>query len=414
MQRLEATLPPRLRCTLAALGGTLAAVLPIAPATAQQDTGQGQAPVQERPVMLVVGGNVTWDDNLFRVPHTQPVQSDRISSAYVGVRVDKPYGQQRLLFNVTETAYRYQKLSYLDFEALDYRGAWQWRLGPRVSGVLSADRSEAQVNYADTTDTSQRNLRTTQNQRFSVDGWVSGGWHLVASALRREQRDSVPTVQQANYQEAGAEGGVRFDAGSGSSLTFYVRSLDGEYIGQVADPVNFIDDGFKRDETELLATWAISGKTNLQGRLAYVDYRSNEFVQRDFSGTAGDITLLWTPAAALRIGVTASRRLEPWRDTTASYRVEDRLTLAPVWQVGAKTSVRMSLDLAASDYFNPVVATTGPLREDTLRSVLLGADWVPARNLLLSATLQREERNSNDAAFDYRATVAKISASLAF
>jgi exopolysaccharide biosynthesis operon protein EpsL len=404
---------PGLCSTLPACVAAMACAL-AAQAAVAQAPGGGATAGAESPVRFVVGADVTWDDNLFRTPDTQPLQAERTTTAYVGLRIDKPYGQQRFLLNVTEAAYRYQNQSYLDFDALSYAGEWQWRVSPRVSGTLSADRSENLVSYADVQNTSQRNLRIFENQRFSADGWLTGGWHLLATAFRQDQRDTVPSTLQSSFQATGGEGGVRYDFGSGSTLAFVLRSVDGEYTDQVVDPVNLIDDGYRRDEAEVQATWAASAKTAWRGRLARVDYRSDEFVQRDFSGTTGDLGLLWSPTATLKVGATATRLLEAWRDSTASYRAANRLLLAPVWQVGARTTLRMGFDYATYEYLNPVVATTAPLRQDKVQGLTLAADWAPTRNSLISASVLLEHRDSNDATYDYKATVGRLGASLAF
>src|SRR2546425_941976 len=133
--------------------------------------------------MGAAGASVTWDSNVFRLPDSLAGlapngKSDRISAMYVGLRIDKPYAQQRVLLDATSTAYRHDRFSYLDFDALDYRGAWQWHLTPRVSGVLSAERSQSLVNYADFRNITQRNVRTAENRRASADWLMFGGWHL--------------------------------------------------------------------------------------------------------------------------------------------------------------------------------------------------------------------------------------------
>ena len=150
------------------------------PATAEQPPDVQQPPPvagQEHPVMALIGSSVTWDNNVFHLPSSvdpqallgKPTKSDRISATYAGLRVDKPYAQQRFLLELTETAYRYDNFSFLDFNALQYQGSWQWHFTPRVSGTLAADRTEALVNYTDFRDPSTRNVRTVDNRLLSVD-----------------------------------------------------------------------------------------------------------------------------------------------------------------------------------------------------------------------------------------------------
>src|SRR5919197_1766396 len=70
-----------------------------------QDRSPREAPAplpQDRALMLQTGGSVAWDSNIFRL--SEP-QAERIVTAYVGLRLDKSYRQQRWYLDVTETAY---------------------------------------------------------------------------------------------------------------------------------------------------------------------------------------------------------------------------------------------------------------------------------------------------------------------
>src|SRR6266550_7672268 len=184
------------------------------PAAAQQPPASDEEPpaevqqpppvaVQEHPVMALIGSSLTWDSNVFHLPSSvdaqallgKPAKSDRISATYAGLRVDKPYAQQRFLLELTETAYRYDNFSFLDFNALQYQGSWQWHFTPRVSGTLAADRTEALVNYTDFRNASQRNVRTVQNRSLSMDAWLFGGWHLVGAATQQAATNSVSFLQ---------------------------------------------------------------------------------------------------------------------------------------------------------------------------------------------------------------------------
>src|SRR6267142_2635123 len=403
------------------------------PAAAQQPPASDEEPPpdvqqpppvvgQEHPVMALIGSSVTWDSNVFHLPDSvdpqarlgRSAKSDRISTTYAGLRVDKPYAQQRFLLDLTGTAYRYDNFSFLDFNALQYQGAWQWHFTPRVSGTLAADRSEALVNYTDFQNPTLRNVRTVQNRLLSVDAWLFGGWHLLGAATQQAAKNSVSFVQLGSSRLTGGEGGVKYVAGSGSSVTFNLRSVAGHFTDRAADPVTLLDDGFRRSESELLTTWIITGKSTLDGRLARVDYRSSHFAERDFTGSAARLGYRWVPTAGLSLYLAVSRDLQPWQDSLASYRVDTRLWFGPRWQLGAKTALTMTLEHAAFDFRNPVVPLAGPRRRDSLRSAQLAVDWQLLRNVSVKVGLQRSLQTSTDPAVPFDATVATLDASLMF
>ena len=182
------------------------------------------------PVTVVLGGSLTHDSNLFRLPGFvdpqavlgKPTKSDTIKVVYAGLRIDKPYGQQRFQLDVTDTLYRYDNFSFLDFGALEYRGAWLWHLTPRVSGTLSAEHKEALVPFADYR-VFQRNVRTTDSRVFNLDGWIFGGWHLLLGASQSELKNERAFLAEGNYRSAGAEAGIKYVALSGNSLAVTQR-----------------------------------------------------------------------------------------------------------------------------------------------------------------------------------------------
>lgn len=84
-----------------------------------------------RTLELDVAASVTHDSNVFRLSNSvNPTavglsgKSDTISTASVGLRVDKPYAQQRFQLNVSETAYRYANFlsSILTHSIIEVRG----------------------------------------------------------------------------------------------------------------------------------------------------------------------------------------------------------------------------------------------------------------------------------------------------
>jgi hypothetical protein len=258
----------------------------------------------------------------------------------VGLRVDKPYAQQRFVLDGTIRANRYDNYPLLDGNALDYRAAWNWRLGSRIGGVLSANRTQSLVNYSDFGDTSQRNVRTSEMQLLSADGLIFGGWHAIGSLLRQTTKNSVQIQAEGSYEAAGTELGMRYVAPSGTSLSVVLRSLDGKYIGRVPDPVNVLDDGFQRRNAEAVAAWALGGRTDATLRLGRTDYRSNHLSQRNFAGNVLSAAVRWTPTAKLAFGIDAGTDLQPYQDSFASYRVDRRLSVGPSWELGARTALR--------------------------------------------------------------------------
>jgi exopolysaccharide biosynthesis operon protein EpsL len=366
---------------------------------------------QDRPVMLHVGGSLASHTNPLRQPDAR---SDRITVLSAGLSVDQPYAQQRLLLDVTSTAYRYARLSFLDFDALDYRGMWAWRLGRRWNGMLGAERTQALVNYSEFGDPSRRNVLTAERRFLSADGWIFGGWYLRTGLEQQEHKYSVPFPQLGSYRASGAEGGIEYVARSTSSAALKLRVLDGQYVDRPLDPVARLDDGFKRSETELALTWVTSARSAFDLRVARLDYRASHFAERDFSGTVSSLTYRWTPAARLALNLSAARTREPWADQVASYRAIERKALDARWEIAARSTLRLGFARQDADYRNPLPTYTGAGRFDALRSAQLALEWRLRRNVTLEANLQRQRQSSSEPAARFEARVASLGASLRF
>lgn len=362
---------------------------------------------------VLVGASVSHDSNLFRVPGTlgNP-QSETITTGYVGLRIDKPYAQQRFFLDATATAYRYDKFSYLDFNGLAYRATWYWHLTPRLSGTLSADRTQTSTEFQDTRGV-QSNVTINENSVFILDGWLFGGWHVLLGASQSNQTsEQSVSSNQPDYREFRDEFGVRYLFPSGSEIAAVRRRIEGEQGSQLINNVIIAgSENYQEDQSELRGTWNLSPQAVLTGRATYLDRRYVLTPQNDFHGIAGELGYTWLPTSTLRLRLSATRNIAPWQGSFSSnYRVSNTLSIAPFWQATARTGVYMSLQRTYDDY----PSTGDTERQDTTSMAVLGLHWLPLRNLSIGASVQRQQRSSNDPLVEYDATVARVSASLIF
>jgi exopolysaccharide biosynthesis operon protein EpsL len=363
---------------------------------------------------VIVGGSVAHDSNLFRRSGLLlSPQSETIGTGYIGLRFDKPYGQQRFQLDATATAYRYDKFSYLDFDGFDYRAAWLWHLGPRVSGSLRASRTQTPTQFQDQTGF-QRNTRTSENYGFDVDGWIVGGWHVLAGLAHSSSKGENTALQnQPNYRQDNLDAGVRYLFRSGSDVAVLWRRNEGDqddqFVNNVVVPST---DDYTQDDSEIRGTWIVSAKSTLTGRVTYLDRRYDRAPLRDFSGTAGDIGYQWRLTDKVNLRLSATRNIAPFQSLSSTYRTSNTFSLAPTWQATAKTSVSVGLRRAYDDY--PTAVAGVPDREDTTDHASLSADWTPLRSLSISASVFREKRSSNLPSVEYSTTIGKIGAAFTF
>jgi exopolysaccharide biosynthesis operon protein EpsL len=368
---------------------------------------------------LVLGASFVHDSNLFRLPDSadpqavlgSPSKSDTLLLLSSGVRIDKPYWQQRFRLDIVESRFRHGNFSRLDFDALDYRGEWQWHLTPRLSGKINTERRQALVPFSEFQST-ERNVRNTYTRASNLDWRAFGGWHLLLGVSSSEQVSEVPFLAEADFSMHGPEAGIKYEAASGSTISMTHRLSRGDYRNRAIDFERIIDNGFEEDETEAQLHWIRSGRSTIDGRLVWRERRHEHFPQRDFAGWVGELGYTWRTTGKLRFNLNGRRNIAPSSELFSSYRITDALAFMPIWQASPKTAVRLLLEHSRSEFRAPVVPPVDAPRVDTQRNAQIGADWTPTRYGSLSVSLQRQRRSSNAGEFGFESTILSITAAL--
>lgn len=358
---------------------------------------------------IVVGTSASTDSNLFRHPVLE--QSETITTGYVGLRINKTFSQQQIQLGVRKTANRYQKFKYLDFDALDYNGAWNWRVGKQFSGTLSASRTESLAPFEDTIGLG-RNVRTTENQAFDTDIWLAGGWHLLAGISQSDQKSEQNVLSRTpDFKSAGANVGVKYLTRAGNSLSFRQQMTDGKYTNA---PVGSLNTNYTEDLSEFYVDWKLTGTSALNGSIGWLNRDNDDPTRRDFSGPSSSLSYSWTPSGKLSLNITAARKTSPLQDLAASYKEDTSLSVTPTWRITDKTVAFVRAGYQKSDDRGIVVPLPSGPRQDTTNTASMGVDWAATRSLTVNANLERQKRTSTVATAGYETTIARVSAALSF
>jgi len=372
-------------------------------------------------VNVIAGVSSKYDDNLFRLPAGQDTSAltgrtdrgDRILTSFAGVRVDQPYSLQRFKLDLTWTAYRFQNFDYLDFDAKEYRAAWLWSLTPYLKGTLSADRKQQLNDFRDYRSYTAANIRTTENRVFDADWSPHGNWHLLGGFRQMEQTNSQVFNEESDVKVNGLNAGLKYQFPSGSSVTWMTTVRQGEFTKRALNPGSLLDTGYDEHESEARLEWLVTEKSRVNLRTSYLDRSHDHYDQRDFDGWTGRLEYAWNPVAKVRLNASAARDISSYQTTESNYSQNDSVGLALGYEVSPKVKVNLNGNLYERRYLGDgVVANIG--RVDTGSSVMLGADWMPLRNVKLSASVQQNRRQANVAGGDFEGNIAEISAQLMF
>ena len=391
----------------------------------------------EDPLNFVIGADVRYEDNLFRVEEGTDLgpasKHDLVHTYTAGIKLDKLYSMQRFQVDATFSENKYQENEFLDWKGFNYRAAWLWKITPRVSGTLLATRNENLNNFGDfrridPNTGSTRNLssiQTNERREFTADVLLWGGWHLVGGVSEIESRNSQSFNEVGDFTQDSAELGGRYVFRSGTEITLVRRESKGDFNRPI-EALRQLDTGYDQSETEAKLDWRVTGKSHLTAKLGYIDREHENFRSRDYDGLTGLLAWRWMPTGKLLVNTAISRNLYSFQESNAvgggfffangydySYYVADTLTISPIWGITDKTSLRFRYDLSERD-FRGDVDPNGPTRRDIIQSMTLSAEWQAMRTLLISAVARREDRKSDREGFDYEADSIGVSAELVF
>ena len=161
-------------------------------------------------------------------------------------------------------------------------------------------------------------------------------------------------------------------------------------------------------------SWALSGKSLLDGRITLLERNFPNVADRDYSGTAARLDYTVTPTGKLQMKLSAVRRIVSDQVTTSSYYVDDSIAFAPIWQISSKMALRLNLASSQRDFLGYAVVALPVPRRDRTQTIQLGLDWSPIRAVSLSVTLLHDQRRSNYSEPEYKANVSNIAAQFSF
>ena len=371
---------------------------------------------------LTIASSLRFDNNLFRLPADANLDAllgtssaaERIDINTLSLNFSTTLSLQKFELSASLTNYRYQNFSYLSYLAHNYNAAWRWALTPSLRGNLGSQRQETINNFADYQGFGLQNLRTNNSSRLDAAYDVDGSWSVAAGVARASQINQQALTAEANYQEQSADLSLRYNAGSGSTVSYMLRSANGSYIDRVVSPAGLFDDGFQQIDTELRLHWALSGKSTADLYTSQISRTHPHYAQRDYSGRNAGVNFNWSLSGKTALVASWARELASYQTSTSNYSQTGRLSLGPVWQLSPKAVVRARYEVAQSDYLgSPFGAVVTP-RSDTTSAASLSFDWQPYQHLTISTSLENATRRSNLAGLDYEGKMATVSAQFSY
>lgn len=374
---------------------------------------------EQDPLNFIVGVSRMHDDNLFRSAKNE--QSEDITAAYAGIRLDKQYAQQRFLFDFTLTENRYQNFDVLNYNSKNYKAAWLWTLTPFLTGTISLDRKQTLNSFQDFNPSTGfkniRNISVNETQHFEADFSPHNVWHLLGGFTRStsENSNNSAFVGQDSFVANSADAGVRYNFRSGSSVAVMGHVRKGEYTDRQFVAGNAFDNAYNEQEVETKLDWILSGKSRVNARVAYLSRDHDHLSNWDYSGMVGNIDFSWSPTGKMKLILSAASDLSTYQTGDSSYSRLTSFSVKPLYAVSSKVTMNAHAMISKRSFLGTGVFTDTN-REDWTKSAGVGVDWAPLRSFSVGADIDRISRDSNSHTvdYDYTDTSASVNANLFF
>jgi hypothetical protein len=358
-------------------------------------------PAERGPGTLYGQFGVEHDDNVLR--ETTGEDSETIWRVGVGASYEaRVYGRQRVLLEARGDGYKYHEFGELDNFAYGVLAEWRWELGNRLSGTLGfgrrqyqADISELQAAIKD--EITENHVYGTAALPFASRFRARAGFDVVDG--------DRPSARDAEIKTNALTAGLDYVSPLGNTLGIEVRRSDGDAgVPEELDPLGIlVDNDFEESEVALVASYNPGPSLRVSARLGYTERTYSEISDRDFADNTGRATVAWRPGNKTLLVLRIYREPRSIIDVAASHVLVEGVSFGPSWAPTAKLVFSASFINEQREYSGDPAAALElePLRDETVRGVVLGAGWEVTRRHHVGLAWERGERTSNVLGRDY-------------
>jgi exopolysaccharide biosynthesis operon protein EpsL len=372
------------------------------------------------PLKLTLSETLLTDSNLFRLPAGIDVQpligkssaSDTVKVTTVGVGFSKALSLQQLDLGVSLVDYKYSNFDFLNNTSLNYNADWRWSLTPRLHGELSTSNTETANNFANYRVLNQKNIQARKQSKFASVYDLNARVSLLATVDQNSLTNDQRQIGLTDYRINGKELGVRYAMPSGSSIKYFFKNAEGQYL----NTSSLSSSTFKQIENGVRAHWEISSKTRADVSAAYFNRTQANNPARDFSGVNSNANLSWDLTGKTTMAFSWRRDFYGYQTTTGisanniNFSTNNRLSLGPVWRISPQLIANLRYEMSKVDF----QSATAVQRTDNLRDTSLSLQWLPTQRISITAVVHKARRSSDLAYYNFNSTMTSLSAQYSF
>lgn len=367
--------------------------------------------------MPYVSGAYAYDSNLFRLPNDQAATailgtadtSDSYTKIAVGIDMNLKISRQTIRAHSEVNQTRFQKYSALDYTGRNSNVSWDWLAGEALTGDLGIIETLTQASYANVKQPIQNLVRTRTTFFNAALGTDSAFQYKLG--LERTNIDNEAITQALQDADISFfKLGVEYATKTGSKVELMSRRSHAKYPNRQLVSTAAIDNGYRQWDNGLAGTWMATGKTQVTGVLNHTQRSYQDIPQRDFTGLTGLLSANWAVTDISGLRLSLHRDIGAIDSDTASYAVNRGMTLGVNWRPSAKLTFNAQFSRDKISYRGePQVALNlAPVREDRLTILQASLTYAVLRNTTIGLSVQKGQRESNEALSGYRYSQALV------
>jgi exopolysaccharide biosynthesis operon protein EpsL len=356
-----------------------------------------------------ISTNVNYDDNVYRF--SSPSEAIRLlgSSATsdvakridLGVNVNLRLSRQLISLSANINKTDYNRFNNLDNTGKSNSLQWDWKLGSKLYGVLSASQTESVAGFNEAR-TPVKNLRTVDRKSASINWDLHPDWTIHFSREQVEFDNAAATSRELNREDNVTEGGIRYQSQLDTRLGLAYRVVDSTFPGRTGLVKIRLGDDSSQKELIASAEWAPTFKTKIAARLSRFNLVSPDVADSDRNGFSQRWDFGYRPTDKVNLNLAAFHTVSPQEDVISTYVKTTGFELTPNWNLTSKVGLRGNLGYQKIAYIGSAgVSGNSDDRSDVSRQVGLSLYYTPTLKSLVQLQYQGEKRTSNISNLDY-------------
>lgn len=259
-----------------------------------------------QPLSLSVSENYQHDSNVFRQPDNGFVSADWISNTGLGLKMDKPYGRQEYLVNVSAGHNQYRRNAQLNNNYYDANLGLNSEIGSNLRASLTADSAQSIASFNNgTTFSTQKNPLHTNSLGLQLQYGLYGRMSVYGGVNYSKQKYDISSLTYPDSRLTTSNIGLQYMPSGAMSLGLGLRRGTGanSYSGGSSGT----NDNIRRNDIDLTANWQLTGLSTVNARLSTTHESHSDIGLADFKGLTWSVGWNYTPTGKLTLNTYLQR-----------------------------------------------------------------------------------------------------------